>query len=195
VICREMQDLSTNSTADYYYSNKSEKIFSSIEPKTYHDSREENQRTMQYSQKQEIEDEELHNQIIRRRKTILLIDDEADHCIVYQVVLEDAGYECKPYTDSVKALQEFKPNYYDLVLLDIKMPKLDGFALCKKIRELDKTLQIIFITASELYYENFRKQYYPELSNDINISCLQKPIVNEELIQIVNLTIATRNTN
>src|SRR5437868_9686723 len=133
-----MNDLSTNSTANYYYSNKSEKIFSSIEPKTYHDSREENQDTMHYSQKQKIEDEELHNQTIRRRKTILLIDDEADHCIVYQVVLEHAGYECKPYTDSVKALQEFKTNYYDLVLLDIKMPKLDGFAICKKIRRSEE---------------------------------------------------------
>jgi len=39
-----------------------------------------------------------------------------------------------------------------LVILDIKMPKLDGFALCEKIRELDKTVQIIFITAAEEYY-------------------------------------------
>jgi two-component system catabolic regulation response regulator CreB/two-component system response regulator ChvI len=151
-----MHDLITKDTADYYYyyyySNKSEKISSSIEPKLYNDAREEYQRTMQYSQKQKI-DEELHNQARkRRRKTILLVDDEPDHCMVYEIVLEDAGYECKSYTDSVKALQEFRPNYYDLVILDIKMPKLDGFALCEKIRELDKTLQIIFITASEVYY-------------------------------------------
>jgi CheY-like chemotaxis protein len=77
-------------------------------------------------------------------------------------------------------------------MLDIKMPKLDGFALCEKIRELDKAVQIIFITASEVYYENFRKQYYPEIGNDININCLQKPIENQELIQIVNMTIATK---
>jgi DNA-binding response OmpR family regulator len=115
--------------------------------------------------------------------------------LTYQIVLEDAGYECMSYTDSVKALQGFRANYYDLVILDIKMPKLDGFALCEKIRELDKNVQIIFITAAEEYYETFRKQYYPELSNDVNINCLQKPIGNEELIQIVNMTIATRGTN
>ncbi|MFL6411645.1 MAG: hypothetical protein ACJ71K_10460 [Nitrososphaeraceae archaeon] len=63
----------------------------------------------------------------------------------------------------------------------------------KKIRELDKNIQIIFVTAAEEYYENFRKQYYPALSNDININCLQKPITNEELIKIVDMTIATRN--
>ena len=99
---------------------------------------------------------------------------------------------CISYTDSVKALQEFRPNYYDLVLLDIKMPKLDGFALCKKIREVDVYVQIIFITAGEAYYENFREQYYPEISNDININCLRKPVRNEELIQIVNMTLARK---
>jgi two-component SAPR family response regulator len=67
------------------------------------------------------------------------------------------------------------------------MPKLNGFALCEKIRELDKAVQIIFITAGELYYENFRKLL--QLSNDVNINCLQKPIGNEELIQIVHMTL------
>jgi two-component SAPR family response regulator len=58
---------------------------------------------------------------------------------------------------------------------------------------IDNTIQIIFVTAAEEYYENFRKQYYPALSNDININCLQKPITNEELMKIVDMTIATRN--
>jgi two-component system, OmpR family, response regulator ChvI len=197
-----MDGLNIKTNADYY-SNKFEKIYSSIEPKSYDEiitklhlqAREEYQSTtMQYSQKQKIEDEEgLHNQT-RGRKRILLVDDEPDICMVYQIILQDAGYECVSYTDSVKALQEFRPNYYDLVMLDIKMPKLDGFALCEKIREFDKTVQIIFITAAEEYYENFRKEYYPALSNDINIKCLQKPIGNEELIQIVNMTIATTDT-
>jgi CheY-like chemotaxis protein len=98
------------------------------------------------------------------KRRILLVDDEPDHCMIYQIVLEDAGYECVSYTDSVYALKEFKPNYYyDLIILDIKMPKLDGFALCEKIRELDKAVPMTFITASEEYYQNFRKQYYPKI--------------------------------
>jgi DNA-binding response OmpR family regulator len=99
--------------------------------------------------KQKIQDKQgLHSQT-RRTKRILLVDDEPDICIVYQIVLQDAGYECKSYTDSVKALQEFRVNYYDLILLDIKMPVLNGFELCKKIREVDRTVHIIFITASD----------------------------------------------
>ena len=75
------------------------------------------------------------------------------------MVLQDAGYECNPYTDSVKTLKEFRPNYYDLCLLDIKMPTLNGFELCKKIREVDKSLYIIFITAAAEYYEKFRRRH------------------------------------
>jgi CheY-like chemotaxis protein len=150
------------------------------------------QQQQRYHQRPQ-EEHEIHSQR-RKKRIILLVDDEPDHCLVYQIVLEDAGYECKSYTDSVQALQEFRPDYYDLVILDIKMPKLDGFALCEKIREIDKTVQIIFITASEVYYENFRKQYYPNLSNDVNTNCLQKPIGNQELIQIVNEMMATKDT-
>jgi two-component system, OmpR family, response regulator ChvI len=127
-----------------------------------------------------------------RRKRILLVDDEPDLCRIYQIVLQDAGYECTPYTDSVKAIQEFKPNYYDLILLDIKMPILNGFELCKKIREADKTVQIAFVTASEVYYEKAREKYYPELAN---INYIQKPIGNEELVCIVNIMIAASDAN
>ncbi|MFL6368183.1 MAG: response regulator [Nitrososphaeraceae archaeon] len=127
-----------------------------------------------------------------RRKRILLVDDEPDLCMIYRIVLQDAGYECTPYTDSVKAMQEFKPNYYDLILLDIKMPILNGFELCKKIREADKTVQIAFVTASEVYYEKAREKYYPELAN---INYIQKPIGNEELVRIVNIMIAASDAN
>jgi CheY-like chemotaxis protein len=58
-------------------------------------------------QSQKIQGEGLHNQ--RKKKRILVVDDEHDICMVYQIVLQDAGYECVSYTDSVKALQEFTP--------------------------------------------------------------------------------------
>ena len=79
--------------------------------------------------------------------------------MTYQIVLEDAGFECKSYTDSVKALQEFRASYYDLILVDVMMPILNGFELCKKIMEIDDTLHIIFTIASEEFYENFRDQH------------------------------------
>jgi DNA-binding response OmpR family regulator len=128
----------------------------------------------------------------KKKKKILLVDDEPDTCIVYQMALEDAGYECISYTDSVKALQEFRPHFYDLILLDIKMPVLNGFKLCKKIIELDTTVHIIFITAGgEAYYEEFRSQHFPELGK---INYIQKPIGNDELVQIVDMTVENSMT-
>jgi CheY-like chemotaxis protein len=197
-----MYDFSFNTSADYYF-NESEKISGSFDAKYYDEiitklhlqARAEYESTIHSPEQEKLQEEKMHNQKSKARKRILVVDDEHDTCLCYQIVLEDAGFECHSYTDSIKALQEFRPLYYNLVILDIKMPILNGFALCEKIREVDKAVQIIFITAAEGYYENFRKQYYPELSNDININCLQKPIGNEELIQIVNMTIATKYTN
>jgi DNA-binding response OmpR family regulator len=138
----------------------------------------------------EEEQEWPHNQTTRRKR-ILVVDDEYDLCMVYQMVLQDAGFECISYIDPVKALKEFRPDYYDLILLDIKMPVLNGFELCKKIIELDRTVHIVFITASEEYYEQFRSQHFPELGK---INYIQKPIGNEELIRIANMIIATTIT-
>jgi CheY-like chemotaxis protein len=201
---RDMNNLSTKTSGGYYNNNdKSKRTPGSFYIKYYDkvltklnlQSREQGyEHGMQHlPQNQKMQAEEvLHDQIGNsRRKRILLVDDEPDICMVYQMVLEDAGYECIPYTDPIKALKEFRIDYYDLILLDIKMPVLDGFELCKKIREVDKIVHIIFITASEAYYEKFRSQRFPELGK---INYIQKPIGNEELVQIVNTIIATTIT-
>jgi DNA-binding response OmpR family regulator len=124
-----------------------------------------------------------------RSKNIILVDDEPDICKLYQIVLEDAGYECKSYTHTLKALKEFRPNYYDLLILDIKMPVLNGFELCKKIREVDNTVRIIFITASGHHYDKIKKDSYPELNNIVSV---QKPIGNEDLVKVVRSVLTAK---
>jgi|SRR5215212_3762169 CheY-like chemotaxis protein len=174
----------------HHYNNKSKRIFGlgSHDPKYYD----------QIITKVNLQarEEQQHERVLRDQtaisgKRVLVVDDESDICMVYQIALEDAGYECISYTDPIKALQEFRSNYYNLILLDIKMPVLNGFELCKKIRQVDKTLHIIFITASEEYYERFRTQHYPELGK---INYIQKPIGNDELVQIVNTIIGNSIT-
>jgi CheY-like chemotaxis protein len=191
----DIQELYTKKSSGYY--SESAKIFVSHDSKYYDENitkphihtREEYKHTPQYRLNQKIQQEEqkeLYDQT-RRKRRILVVDDEPDVCMVYQIVLEDAGFECIPYTDSVKALQGFKRNYYDLILLDIKMPVLNGFELCKKIIELDRSVHIVFITASEEYYEKFRSQHFPELGK---INYIQKPVGNDELVRLVNMIIA-----
>ena len=111
---------------------------------------------------------------------ILIVDDEEDITLSFKRILEIHGFEVDVFNDSMLALSKFKVNYYDIALLDIKMPHIDGFDLYKKIKEIDKNIKICFLTASEAYYQQFREKDYHELSRDLFI---QKPIELEELLK------------
>ena len=71
-------------------------------------------------------------------KRILLVDDEPDVCFALEKVLTEDGFVVDSYEHPLVALEKFKPHLYNLVILDIKMPELDGFALYREIRKLDK---------------------------------------------------------
>ncbi|HYT45581.1 MAG TPA: hybrid sensor histidine kinase/response regulator [Methylomirabilota bacterium] len=88
-----------------------------------------------------------------KMKRIFLVDDDYDHTITFKVGLEHAGFEVDTYNDSAIALSNFKPDYYDLLLIDIKMPKIDGLELYERIRKVDDKVKVWFITAYELYYK------------------------------------------
>ena len=128
-------------------------------------------------------------------KRILLIDDEPDITFTIKDILEDNGFQIDSFNDPILALNSYKSNFYDLVILDIKMPKMDGFELYIKIREKDPKVKICFLTASEMYYEKFRKARL-EFGRIIGEDCfIQKPIKNEDLIKkltaIMNSDITT----
>lgn len=122
----------------------------------------------------------------KNKTKVLLVDDEDDITLSFKRILEFNGFEVDAYNDSTLALTEFKANYYDIALIDIKMPRLDGFDLYKKIKEIDKTLKIYFLTASEAYYQQYREKDYEKLDRELFI---QKPIEFEELIKKINPSI------
>jgi CheY-like chemotaxis protein len=136
----------------------------------------------------------VSNESTKRR--ILLVDDEPDITMSISVLLESNGFEISSFNDSVLALTSFKPHYYDLVILDVKMPKVDGFELYNEIRKIDNLTKVCFITAtdktdyeglrgSEQQSENHKKnsQLYCELRKDM---FLQKPISNDDLVNEIN---------
>jgi len=128
-------------------------------------------------------------------KDILLVDDELDVIYAIRNILEDNGFQIDSFNDPLTALKSYRSNFYDLVILDIKMPKMDGFELYIKIREKDPRVKICFLTASEMYYEKFRKTQ-SKFGKIIEEECfIQKPIKNEELIRklnsIMNIDITT----
>jgi two-component system, OmpR family, response regulator ChvI len=132
----------------------------------------------------------------RGKKRILLVDDEPDITISISAVLESNDLEVTSYNDPVLALSSFKPHHYDLVMLDVKMPKIDGFELYNEIKKIDIRTNICFITATDKNnYEGLegperqsgdykvKPQLYCELKKDM---FLQKPISNDDLVNEIN---------
>ena len=119
-------------------------------------------------------------------KKILLVDNEADITFALENGLENYGFSIDSFNDSMLALNSYKRNFYDLIILDIKMPNMDGFELYNKIKEIDPKVKICFLTASELFYEEYRKKRYvlgEKLGEEYFI---QKPIKTDDLVQKMN---------
>jgi len=114
---------------------------------------------------------------------ILVVDDEPDLTRVSTLALEYHGFKVDTFNDPQEALSKFKPDSYDLIILDIKMPKMDGFELYHEIKKKDNNAKVCFLTASELYYEEFRNKEYRALDRNLFI---RKPINNEDLVKEIN---------
>jgi DNA-binding response OmpR family regulator len=120
----------------------------------------------------------------KKNKRVLLVDDEQDITYTVKIVLENNGFLVDSYNDPTLALSNFKLGFYDLLLLDIRMPKINGFDLYQKIREIDSNVKICFLTASELFYEEYRRlDAHPTVDKE---HFIQKPFRSEELIRQLN---------
>ncbi len=90
-------------------------------------------------------------------KRVLIVDDEPDVNLAVKIVLEENGFQVNTFTDPFLALENFRKQagMYDLLMLDIKMPNLNGFELYRKIRKIDDKVKVCFLTAGEIDYEQF----------------------------------------
>jgi len=121
------------------------------------------------------------------KKKILLIDDERDITIAFRVSLESNGFIVDTFNDPEEALSNFKAELYDLLLIDIKMPKMNGFELYQEIAKVDNRAKVCFITAFEVYYKSLR-----ELFPSTNVDCfIKKPITTDELVQRIRTELDT----
>jgi CheY-like chemotaxis protein len=127
------------------------------------------------------------NSIIRKTKTILIIDDDKDTTLAVKSSFEHendrstnrVSFQVYTYNSPQLALSEFKPNFYDLLLIDIEMPKMNGFDLATKIMKIDANPKICFMSAAEVSWEALR-EIYPSVS----FGCfIRKPVSSEYLIR------------
>ncbi len=112
-------------------------------------------------------------------KSILLVDDDLDITITLKKVLEREGYNVHAFNNPLKTLREFRKDGYHLIILDIKMPQMNGFELYNEIRKIDNKVNVCFLTAGET---NLGDNDYQMVSNNL---FLRKPIENEALLQAI----------
>jgi two-component system, OmpR family, response regulator ChvI len=113
----------------------------------------------------------------------LIVDDEPDITLTLGKGLEQGGYKVEIFNDPLVALSNFRPDTYQLLILDIKMPYTTGFELYRKIKDIDSKSKVCFITAFETYYKKFRQEFFPleEIKEFI-----RKPVEIEDLIKFVD---------
>jgi DNA-binding response OmpR family regulator len=117
-----------------------------------------------------------------KKKRILLVDDESDITAALSMALVEYRFEVDSYNDPLAALSNFKPSYYDLVILDIKMPVMNGFELLREIKKVDESVKVCFLTALSEF-----RNYMPHISEvwstlDENY-IIRKPIGNKDLLR------------
>ena len=107
-----------------------------------------------------------------------MVDDEPDIVNSLKTGLELHGFKVDAYTDPERLIAEYKPGRYEIMLLDIRMPKLNGFELYREIKKKDEKAKICFLTAFDVYQDEFQKMF-----PTVHVNCfIRKPIRIAELV-------------
>lgn len=123
---------------------------------------------------------------------ILVVDDERDVLIFLKTILEDHGFQVVTFNDPLLALSNFVVDYYDLILLDIRMPKMDGFALYQELGKMDGRVKICLMTAFEFYYDALREMFPDSYES---ICFIRKPISVNDFLRKINDEISSNGKN
>ena len=117
----------------------------------------------------------------RLNKRIMIIDDNSDIGLTMRMGLEinDETIQVDCYDNPVTALTEFSPDFYDLLLIDINMPTMNGFELYEKLLQKDLNVKVCFMTSGEINMDAVR-----EVHSIKSIGCfIKKPIAVDALVQ------------
>ena len=115
---------------------------------------------------------------------LLIVDDDNEILKTMKQILEDKGFLVYPFSNPLEAISAFNPGLYDLLLIDVKMPQMNGFEFYQQIRKRNKNRDIktCFITEYDVYYESLKKEF-----PGLNVGCfIRKPVKAEELANKIN---------
>ncbi len=119
-------------------------------------------------------------------RRVLIVDDEVDITDALKAGLERRGFKVDTFNDPQQALTAFKPATYDIAILDIRMPKMNGFELYREMRKVDGKASVCFLTAFDVHKDEFEKMF-----PDVQVKAfLKKPITIDSLVSNLNELIA-----
>ena len=145
---------------------------------------------MSQVQQQEQDSTVLRPSVSYQKKRVLVVDDEVDITTIFKLALEKVNLHIDVYNDPLLALSDYKAGMYDLLLFDIRMPKMNGFELYRKIKDIEEEEKkvkngkprVCFITA----YEEFRSEFKETFPTVEEVDCLlKKPIPMPDLVKKV----------
>ena len=114
----------------------------------------------------------------------MVVDDEEDVCTVMKWGLQQAGFDVEAFSQPITALDHFKPYKYDFVLIDIKMPDMDGFRFYGRIKDIQYDVKVCFMTAALDSDEEFITKHLP--GNNKRVCVAKKPIRIQELVLLLS---------
>jgi DNA-binding response OmpR family regulator len=121
-------------------------------------------------------------------KRIAVVDNEPDIKAVLKKGLERNGFTVDTFNDPQAAPASVPPRYYDLVIIDIRMPRINGFDLYIQLKKRDSGVKVCFLTAFQIYYEEFR-MLFPKI--DVK-AFIRKPVSISILVSQINAAIASK---
>jgi two-component system, OmpR family, response regulator ChvI len=129
----------------------------------------------------------------RKMERILVIDDEPDITFSLKKVLEENRFACVDiFNDPADVISQYNnqpETMYDLLIIDILMPRMNGFELYEKIKKIDNNAKVCFISAYRMYFEALREMY-----SGYEVDCfMNKPFENEDLLRKVDNVLTTIN--
>ena len=118
------------------------------------------------------------------KRKVLVVDDELDTAQTLRLILESSGFRVDIFTDPKEALGTFIPAYYDLAVIDVRMPGMNGFELYSEIKSLDYKINVLFLTALTVLndYDDFKSKVSPRLHQR---HFVQKPVEKDQFLDEV----------
>lgn len=110
---------------------------------------------------------------------ILIVDDEKDLATTIEAILSLSGYEAMSVIDGESAIDEVKNNHYDLILMDVKLPVMNGVEAFLKIKEIDPKTKVMMMTGYSV------EDLIDQALNEGACGFLRKPFDVERLLETV----------